>query len=411
MKFDPDSIDLKQFDYLMPKDKIALFPLEERSKSKLLIANAVNQSIEDKHFECLDSYIPEGSLLCINSTKVIEARLNLFKPSGGQVELLIVSPKLPSFDPQITLSAKHTCQWECIVGGRNVLPNMILKASVQTINFQAIIKERIENRAIVEFIYDENISFAEVINKLGKIPLPPYINREVEQTDSMRYQTVYSNMQGSVAAPTAGLHFTDDMLNRLKERNIAIAELLLHVGPGTFKPIDSDVKTHDMHSEQFFVTRNALNMLLEATKHNNKIVATGTTSLRTLETIFWLGFKIYHQNFNPQLGTILLEQFEAYSLFNSYSKISLFISISSLLNYMENNKLDVIYGETKLFILPGYEIQTADMLITNFHLPKSTLLMLVSAFIGEEMRQEVYDFALNNDYRFLSYGDTSLLIR
>jgi len=410
MIFNPDSIDLSQFDYHLPNDKIALYPLEERSKSKLLIANAQNYSIESRLFEDIVNYLHSGSLICVNSTKVIQARLPVFKPSGGKVELLLISPISPSIDPQITLSTKATCQWECFVGGRNIKINMVL--SNQLFNdFRATIINRDGNRATVRFECNDNLTFSDVLKRLGKIPLPPYINRDTEESDENRYQTVYSNALGSVAAPTAGLHFTNEMIERLKCNNISFANLLLHIGPGTFKPIDSTVASHDMHSEQFFVDKDTIQNIIRTKENGSNLIATGTTSLRTMETLYWIGMKIYYQDYQLNMGSILLDQFEAYFLSNSHKLLNLQDSLNSIICYMDKQKINNIFGETKLFILPGYEIQAADCLITNFHLPKSTLLMLVSAFIGDKMRKQIYNYALNNEFRFLSYGDASLLIR
>lgn len=414
MIFRPDLVNLDDFNYELPKEKIALFPLENRDSSKLLVADCKSLSIKDDSFFNLPDYLPNDSLLIVNSTKVIAARLLMLKPTGGGVELLCISPLEPSNDPQITVSAKKSCKWECIVGGRNVKEGMVLVPD--TIydcfeDFRARIISRFNNQAVVEFTYPADKSFSEVLLEFGAMPLPPYINREAVESDSERYQTVYSNAQGSVAAPTAGLHFTDNILKKLKDKGISKAELVLHVGPGTFKPIDVNVSSHDMHKEQFFVSKEIIEMIISNCFKKNKLIATGTTSLRTLESLYWIGMKAYYENYNIADSAVILDQFEPYKLSEKYKLLTVEQSFSTLRDRMEKSQLATISGETKLFIIPGYEVQTADLLITNFHLPKSTLLLLVSAFVGEAMREKIYTHALSKDYRFLSYGDSSLLYR
>lgn len=401
-------VNLDDFDYNLPKDRIALFPLDERDKSKLLVAYCSKREIQHSYFYNIENYIPENSIIIVNSTKVIQARINLHKPTGGKVELLCITPLVPSSDPQVTMQSKGSCRWKCIVGGRKVLANTIL--SLSDYNFTAKILSRFENYADVEFNYPGNLSFAEILAEIGKIPLPPYINRESTELDNQRYQTIYSRVQGSVAAPTAGLHFTETVINNLKAKNIKFDEVILHVGPGTFVPIEKSVHEHNMHEEQFYVSTNTLESIIISSKKGAKIIATGTTTLRTLESLYWIGAKIYFEKYDFE-QTVFLNQFEPYQIYEKYGKINLEQSFNSILDKLTQKKLSFISGYTKLFIVPGYEIQTASALITNFHLPKSTLLLLVYAFVGSDFWKDIYNEALNNDYRFLSYGDSSLLIR
>ena len=400
-------INLEEYNYNLPKEKIALFPLEERDKSKLLVAYSKTQKIIHSNFFEIDQYIPEGSLILVNSTKVIHARIFLNKSTGGKVELLCVHPLKPSIDPQLTMQTAGKCVWNCIVGGRNVRENMVLKDSHNILT--AKILSRKDNYADVEFSFNPDNSFAEVLSEIGKIPLPPYINRDASAIDEDRYQTVYSRVQGSVAAPTAGLHFTDRVIDKLKAKNVIFDELILHVGPGTFVPIDKDVEQHDMHEERFFVSSSTIENIISNIGSGAKIIATGTTTLRTLETLYWIGVKSHYENYVLD-GSVFLNQFEPYELSEKYPEISFVDAFTAILKQLQSSNTEFITGTTKLFIVPGYQIKTADALITNFHLPKSTLILLVSAFIGE-FWQEIYNEALAQNYRFLSYGDSSLLIR
>ncbi len=409
--FDHYDLDINDFDYDLPKEKIALYPLENRDASKLLFADATNNKIVHSHFQQIGDFLPDGSLVVLNSTKVIAARLRMQKPTGGKVELLCVNPILPSTDPQITVAAKEKCTWECIVGGKNVSEGMPLKSIGSKIYFEAKILKRYANYAKVEFHYSADASFSEVLQSIGDIPLPPYIARETNESDFVRYQTVYSKADGSVAAPTAGLHFTSAIIDSLSSKNIELLEVILHVGPGTFKPIDGDISKHDMHKEQFFVSAKAIEKLIKAKANGQKIIATGTTSLRTLESLYWIGVKARCEGYEISHSSAMLDQNEPYTLSEKYDEVSLIASFEAISEQMSAKNLEYISGETKLFILPKYKIRTSDGLITNFHLPKSTLLLLVSAFIGEDMRLKIYEEALKNDYRFLSYGDSSFLLR
>lgn len=404
-----ENVTLDEFDYDLPKERIAQFPNENRDQSRLLVYS--QSGIKVDRFDSIVGLLPENAFVVVNSTKVIEARLRMKKPSGGEVEVLCIEPIEPSRDPQLSLSSKGTTIWQCIIGGRNVFEGMTLTSMINNVEFKANVLKRYENQAEIEFSYDRELTFSDILNQYGKMPLPPYIKRDTTDSDLERYQTVYSHHAGSVAAPTAGLHFTDKVLSSMKDRNIQFGELILHVGPGTFKPIESSIASHNMHKEQFFVEKDLLDRLILHSKAGKPIVATGTTSLRTLESLYWIGLKLYYNIGDVKPQSILLDQFEPYKLSENYEIIPLFASYQAIVDFLVKYKMSVFTGDTKLFILPHYKVQTSQALITNFHLPKSTLLLLVASFIGKENLHKVYDFALQSDFNFLSYGDSSLLFR
>jgi S-adenosylmethionine:tRNA ribosyltransferase-isomerase len=401
-------INLEEYNFSLPQEKIALFPLSNRAESKLLLVNKKNQSISHHCFQEIPDLLPENSTIFLNNSKVIAARLLMKKSSGGLAEILCVEPINPSNDPQIAMSAKGKCTWKCIVGGKRINTGSILSEDT-LFNFRATILEKEGQDAIVEFNWDnEKITFSEVIDKLGKVPLPPYIKRDVEAEDKIRYQTVYAEYDGSVAAPTAGLHFTNEILNLIKEKGIGIYELTLHVGTGTFKPIGSNnILNHRMHSELIIVSKSLLANILKSINDSKYIVATGTTSLRTLETLYWVGAKLINKELNYSEGEFELGQWDAYRM---DKEIDVKDSIEMIINFLDKNNLSEIRGRTELFVIPGYNFKIVKGLITNYHLPKSTLILLVAAFLGKELWKKVYSKALNNNYRFLSYGDSSLLL-
>ena len=417
-----DNFSLDDFDYNLPNDVIAQYPNEEREKSKLLVFDKQSNNYTHTTFNNIDNFLPKDSLIVLNSTKVIPARFFMRKKTGGIIELLCIAPYAPSKDPQITMNAKGKCCWECIVGGRNVIPNMILyldnyynnnyiNYTLKDIDLKAHILSRNENKAIVEFIWNKKVTFRTVLETIGKMPLPPYIRREAENIDKERYQTVYANISGSVAAPTAGLHFSNSVLKSLLNKNINFANIILHVGPGTFVPITTTIEKHKMHFEQIFIDIKTIKKIAEQySKKNSFVISTGTTSLRTLETLYWVGVK----SIKKELELInneyaVLEQNYAYSL-NNNETYSVYEAFNALIEYITKKNINNLECYTQLFIIPGYKIKTINALITNFHLPKSTLLLLVSAFIGIDNCKKIYREALANSYRFLSYGDSSLLI-
>ena len=410
-----DRLSLDEFYYDLPNNSIAQYPNKERSNSKLLVFNRDTNNITHTVFNNIYNYLPDNSLLVRNSTKVIPARFFMKKPTGGIIELLCISPISPSHDPQITIGAINKCSWECIVGGHHVKEGLILSLQdnsndfLNKTDFKAKILSRKENKAIVEFVWQGDSPFQKILENAGKIPLPPYIKREAENIDKTRYQTIYANIAGSVAAPTAGLHFSEEVLNNLSKKNIKISNVILHVGPGTFVPITTSIQEHNMHFEQIYIDKFTLNTLLEEYKKSNPfVIATGTTSLRTLETLYWLGIKSLNNEFELVDNNVILEQNYPYSA--NVDNVSPYEALSSLLQQIEKRNIDNLECHTQLFITPGYKIKTIKALITNFHLPKSTLLLLVSAFIGINNWKHIYKEALDNDYKFLSYGDSSLLI-
>ncbi len=410
MDFIP-KIDLKEFDYTLPEDRIPRYPATDRSQSKMLYCEVNENSIQTKKFSDIAELMPSDAFLVMNSTKVIAARLLCRKETGGKAEILVVEPISPSNDPQITMMSKDGCIWECIIGGRAIKAGSVL-TPIQNDTLKCEIIEKDGNKAKVKFDWSEDISFAEIVEKTGKIPLPPYIKRDTEDSDKDRYQTVYAKTEGSVAAPTAGLHFTDYILNQLKNKGVKQGEVLLHVGPGTFKPIsDGDITTHDMHREQIFVDRDFIHSLteyLESGKRN--VIATGTTSLRTLESLYWYGVKLILKETTDQ--EIYVQQWDPYRISKESKKLPKpSESMRAILNMMEIKNLEILSGKTQLFIMPSYKLNMISRLITNFLMPQSTLILLVAAFTGKDLWREIYNYALQNDFNFLSYGDSSFLIK
>jgi S-adenosylmethionine:tRNA ribosyltransferase-isomerase len=411
-------VDLKDFDYPLPKERIALYPVEKRDQSKLLFADVSDNNITHLKFENIIDLLPRDSLVVFNNTKVIAARIPAKKETGGKAEILCTDPMKPSHDPQITVASKGSCSWRTVLGGRAIKPGSVLfpVTGDEDIKIKAIVSEKDGMEGTVDFSWTpEHLSFAEVLDEIGKVPLPPYIDRENEKEDKDRYQTVYAGNEGSVAAPTAGLHFTDKIIENMHKCGIGICNLTLHVGPGTFRPVsDDDVSKHKMHEEQIILNLNEVELLYKAYKTGKKVVSVGTTSLRTLETIYLLGAKLFKKIpdvFKNDGGNFYFELYQEEAYENDFSVVSPLDSLQALKYFFEDNNIKEIYGYTSLFIVPGYEIKTIDGLITNFHMPKSTLLMLVSAFCGSDFRKEIYTEALANDYRFLSYGDSSFLLR
>lgn len=407
-RFIPPSIRLADYTYVLPPERIAAHPLPRRDQSKLLVYRADKRSIDHRTFLDLPSLLPERSLLCVNRTRVIAARIHLTKPTGGIVELLLTDPLRPMKDPAVVLASHERSVWRGLIGGRNVQPGMVLKEPHS--DLCATVIDRNGTEASVELSWDRDISLSQVISEVGHLPLPPYLHREADEEDAKRYQTVYAVEEGSVAAPTAGLHFTDEVLSALKERGIDRADCTLHVGLGTFRPVEAeDAKDHTMHAERFGITRDSLmQMYRHATSDQPWITVVGTTSLRTLESVYAFGAKILRDGLSAHASADV-EQWDAFETsLDGYSRAEV---LSAVLQWMDANRVDEVWGETQLMIAPGCRIAMADALITNFHQPGNTLLLLVAGFCGGDQWHEIYDAALNNGYRFLSYGDSSLLIR
>lgn len=405
-------IKLSDYDYNLPKSRIAAYPATNRDESKLLYYNVSSENINSYKFRDIATLLPRDSHLVLNSTKVIAARIMMLKPTGGKAELLCVEPLLPSTDPQITMAAVGSCHWECIVGGRNIIEGMTLKQenTNSDISLNAKIISKHENKAVVEFSWQpQRLPFSEIINHEGIVPLPPYIRRDAEESDKERYQTVYAESQGSVAAPTAGLHFTDAILNEIKEF-AKVSRVLLHVGPGTFTPVEHEyVALHKMHREQIFVDKSMIEDLVDSMNNNRPIIAVGTTSMRTLESLYIFGLKLL-SGYEAAEAKLEIRQWDGFEYTNS-GRVASVAVLEQVLEFMQSHNLSILSGNTELFIVPGYEFGLCRGIVTNFHLPKSTLLMLIAAFIGKDNYKKIYDYALERDFRFLSYGDSSLLIK
>jgi S-adenosylmethionine:tRNA ribosyltransferase-isomerase len=394
-----------QFDYKLPEDRIAPFPLENRHDSRLLIRKA-DGSISSDIFRNLALYLEDGCHMVINNSKVIPARLIYRKKTGAIIEILCLSPANPA-DYTVSLTSQYKCTWNCLVGNLRKFGCQSLSMTISSDQGDVSVAVRRLNQsvnpALIEFTWNPgSLSFAEVLSIVGKTPLPPYIRREPAEVDRLRYQTIYSKHEGSVAAPTAGLHFTDHVLTSLSKKQISMHEVTLHVGAGTFRPVQGvSIDDHEMHSEFFTVTGDLIKRLARL---DRSLIVVGTTTVRTLETIYWLGVKLIHANAGDT-ARLHLKQWEAYNL---PQDIPMQRSMDALLKWLSDAKKNEITASTQLMIVPGYAFRMVKVLLTNFHQPKSTLLMLVAALIGDSWK-EVYNYALANDFRFLSYGDSSLL--
>jgi len=394
----PD-LDLNAYNYSLPEHRIAKFPLENRDSSKLLIYK--EGRIEHSYFSTITKVLPKNSKLYLNNTKVIPARLYFEKPSGAVIEIFLLNPVEPYSDVAQSMAVTDSSVWRCKIGNKKKWKeDQILQIEMSTEALRSQLLDR--DQQIVKFEWDGNRSFSEILEETGKIPLPPYLKREAEDSDKERYQTSYAQNNGAVAAPTAGLHFTDQILQQLPKLGISIHQLTLHVSAGTFQPITaSRIEDHPMHFEQIKVSKSELTAL----SGNEFITAVGTTSLRTLESLYWFGAALEQ---NPELIEFYIEKELPYAL--SEINLSRRESIQNILDWMDRKGTDVLSGSTGVFIVPGYQFRMVDALITNFHMPKSTLILLIAAFIGKDW-QAVYDSALQNEYRFLSYGDSSILFK
>ena len=398
------SINISEFDYPLPDERIAKFPLEERSSSKLLIYN--KGEISHRHFSNLGEILPEGTLLVFNNTKVVRARLVMHKESGARIEVFCLEPHAPA-DYERAFAVKGSAEWSCIVGNLKKWKSgevaIHFELNGEAHSLRATITERGTREHIVRFEWSADITFGQLLEHLGRIPIPPYLNRESEDIDNTRYQTVYSKFEGSVAAPTAGLHFTPTLIEQMRGKGFDFEEVTLHVGAGTFLPVkEEDATKHPMHTEHFEIRRATIEKLLE---NYGRITAVGTTSVRTLESLSVLAWRI-HRGIDPT-GEVV-GQWEPYEIPTEYSGED---ALRELLAYMEREGVDRLKAATRIMITPlGFEYRIVRNIVTNFHQPKSTLLLLVSAYVGEDWRK-IYDYALENDFRFLSYGDSSLLMR
>lgn len=404
----PQELSIKDFSYELPDHRIARYPLAERDLSKLLIYRAGN--IEETIYANLADHIPANSLLVFNNTKVVEARLLFEKPNGGKIEIFCLEPHASYGDITSAMLQKGKVLWKCLVGGAKKWKEGALVLSIQQENGSPILlsatkKEQLSDAYLVELSWNKaGMSFAELLHIAGVIPLPPYLNRLAEESDQERYQTIYAKHEGSVAAPTAGLHFTDSLFEKLARKNIGHAFITLHVGAGTFKPVKSEtMQHHEMHAEFIEVPVTFIQSLLHHL--NNPVIAVGTTSLRTLESLYWLGVKTYlHPSIT--LEALTLTQWEAYAL--AEKNISTADALTALLAWLQQHHADRLITRTQIIIAPGYAFRVVKALVTNFHQPQSTLLLLVAAITGGNWKK-IYQYALERDFRFLSYGDGSLL--
>lgn len=409
----PKNISIKEYTYNLPEEKIARYPLEKRDASKLLIYK--EGVISEDTYSNLDSHLPPDSLLIFNNTKVIEARLLFQKPTGGIIEIFCLEPHEQYGDITSAMLQSKKVFWKCLVGGASkwkrgqVLEKRIITGKEEII-LQATYTEKRVDHFIIELSWTPaNLNFAEILHRTGAIPLPPYIKRKPEASDTERYQTIYAKWDGSVAAPTAGLHFTETVFNKLKKKNIQTDFITLHVGAGTFKPVKSEtMETHEMHAEFLDISLNTIENILRNLDKN--IIAVGTTSLRTLESLYWLGVKqcaVGSEQSAVGSGQFPeLYQWEAYEMVKQ--DMSATDALQSLVDWMKKNKMERLIAKTQIIIAPGYKPKIIKALVTNFHQPNSTLLLLVAAITGSDWKK-VYNYALQNDFRFLSYGDGCLL--
>ena len=397
-------IRIEDYNYPLPDERIAKYPLANRDGSKLL--HYAQGKVSEKCFKDISELIPEGSLMVFNDTKVVPARLHFQRETGAHIEIFCLEPVSP--EEYVSMFAvTDRCRWKCIVGNVKRWKNDTLHLynpnedeAIAKMALKADLVERDGETSVVEFSWADGAPFSKVLEVCGSIPIPPYLNRDTEDIDLERYQTLYARYRGSVAAPTAGLHFTEEVLSSIKERNVTVETVCLHVGAGTFLPVKSSlVSEHTMHREPFVVTLEFLEKLLVRT---GKVVAVGTTSVRTLESLYYMGVKCI-ENGKPSD----VDQWEPYDRTYDYT---LEDSLKALVEYMRANSLIQLQLGTRIIIVPGYQFKVVDILVTNFHQPQSTLLLLISAFVKGDWKN-IYEFALSHNFRFLSYGDSSILFR
>lgn len=397
-------IHIEDYNYLLPDERIAKYPLSSRDSSKLLV---YKDSLPQEYtFKDISGILPSDSLMVFNDTKVVPARLHFQRPTGAHIEIFCLEPVFP--EEYVSMFAvTERCRWKCIVGNVKrwkkdtlTLYNPLNDKEIDSMNLCADLVERTGETSIVEFTWKTDAPFSKVLEVCGNIPIPPYLNRETEEVDHDRYQTLYARFRGSVAAPTAGLHFTEDVLNSIREQNIDTETVCLHVGAGTFLPVKSSlVSEHPMHREPFVVTLELIEKLIA---HSGKLIAVGTTSVRTLESLYYVGVSCIENGCPEDVS-----QWAPYSREYSYSTEE---SLHAIAEYMKDNDLKELKVGTRIIIVPGFSFRMVDVLVTNFHQPQSTLLLLISAFVGGDWKT-IYDFALDHDFRFLSYGDSSVLFR
>lgn len=405
---DPKHIKIQDFNYNLPDERIAKYPLAVRDQSKLLLYKhgEVNEDI----FTSLPSYINKGELMVFNNTKVIQARLHFRKETGALIEVFCLEPIAPA-DYALNFQQTEHSAWLCLIGNLKKWKGEVLKREMSVKGKPIILtaerQQTVGTSHWVDFRWDDNsVTFADILEVFGELPIPPYLNRETQESDKVTYQTVYSKIKGSVAAPTAGLHFTQRVLDALKNKGVDMEELTLHVGAGTFKPVKSEeIEGHEMHTEWISVRRSTIESLIH---HGGKAIAVGTTSVRTLESLYHMGVTLLlHPDASDE--QLKVKQWQPYELPAEAKGISSVNALQALLDFMNQHELKTLHSSTQIIIAPGYQYQVVKAMVTNFHQPQSTLLLLVSALVHGDWRK-IYDYALSHDFRFLSYGDSSLII-
>lgn len=391
-------VNMVDFQYALPPERIALYPHNPRDESKLLVYNKGN--INHEIFKSLPYFLPKNAHLVFNNTKVVPARVFFQKSTGAHIEVFILKPSQEYISINTAMDAHNFVNWECMIGNKKKWKSdEVLTLSINDIKVEALWIDYENN--IIKFAWNTDFTFAEILNLIGTIPLPPYIQRKAESSDVNNYQTVFSEIKGAVAAPTAGLHFTDNVLNELENHNISKSFLTLHVGAGTFLPVKvENALDHPMHNEQIVLTKSFIDNLLF---NHDFVIPVGTTAMRSLESLYWFGYAL-ESNPNAQFNVFKLYAYE------NTIELSVDKCLKNVLTYMTFNNLEILIGQTEILIMPSYKFKLAKGLITNFHQPGSTLILLVAALVGQTHWQAIYQSALNNNYRFLSYGDSSLLI-
>ena len=404
-KKDTKHIKISEFNYPLPDERIAKFPLSNRDESKLLVYR--QGEVSEDCFTSLPDYLEPREMMVFNNTKVIQARLHFRKETGALIEVFCLEPIAPN-DYVLSFQQTKKCSWLCMVGNLKKWKEGTLKREMEvkgkTITLSATRGECRGTSHWIDFEWDDDsLTFADVLEAVGELPIPPYLNRETQESDKQTYQTVYSKIKGSVAAPTAGLHFTERVLKALDEKGIDREELTLHVGAGTFKPVKSEeIEGHEMHTEYISVNKGTIEKLIA---HGGKTIAVGTTSVRTLESLYYIGIRI-HLNPEANQEELHVKQWMPYEPHPALTPVE---SLQNILDYLSRNNMEALHTSTQIIIAPGYEYKIVKKIVTNFHQPQSTLLLLVSAFVKGDWKK-IYDYALSHDFRFLSYGDSSLLI-
>lgn len=400
-------IDIRDFNYPLPDERIAKYPLQVRDSSKLLYFNG---QISEQIFRNLASFVPSDALMVFNNTKVVPARMHFCKPTGALIEIFALEPVSP-VDYNLAFASTQSCVWKCLVGNAKKWKDGLLnlfnpenKKDIEDLGLTAELVSREGQSAQIRFSWTCGLPFSAVLDASGTIPIPPYLNRDTEDIDLVRYQTTYAKIRGSVAAPTAGLHFTPEVLDSLKSKGVKLENVCLHVGAGTFLPVkEADVASHMMHRELFVITKSLLKDIIAYLEAGRPIVSVGTTSIRTLESLYYAGVDCIEKGYPEDIC-----QWAPYEREYEYTTIE---ALEAIVTFLNKNNLESLSLGTRIIIVPGFKFRIVNMLVTNFHQPQSTLLLLVSAFVGGDEWKRIYDYALANGFRFLSYGDSSLLLR